>query len=134
MRLTGDAVIRRLGQRRVVGAGGLCAAVGLLLVTAAPAGWASLAGHALVGAGCANLVPVMFSLAGRQRAMPESLALPAVTTMGYAGILAGPALIGFVSGASSLAVAFIGLAVLLVLAGTGGARLRDEAGPDQGRP
>ena len=49
---------------------------------------AALVGFALVGIGCANIVPVMFTLAGRQTAMPESLAIPAVTTLGYAGVLA----------------------------------------------
>jgi hypothetical protein len=42
----------------------------------------------------------------------------AITTLGYAGILAGPALIGFIAHASSLQVAFAGLgcAMLLVAA------------------
>ncbi len=47
------------------------------------------AGYALVGVGCSNIVPVMFSLAGKQDEMPESIAVPAITTMGYAGGLAG---------------------------------------------
>jgi hypothetical protein len=32
-------------------------------------------------------VPVMFSLAGEQTRMPAELAIPAVTTLGYAGVL-----------------------------------------------
>ena len=113
-RLAGDAIVRRLGGARVILLGSICAASGLALATLAPAWLAGLAGFALVGAGCANIVPVLFTAAGRQTDMPESIAVPAVTTMGYAGILAGPALIGFVSHATSLPVAFLLLAAALL--------------------
>ena len=71
-------------------------------------------GYALVGVGCSNIVPVMFSLAGKQHEMPESIAVPAITTMGYAGILLGPAFIGYVAHASSLAIALLIVAAMLV--------------------
>ncbi len=113
-RLTGDRIVRRLGHRTVVLLGGLCAAAGLMVATLLPQWQAALAGFALVGAGCSNIVPVMYSLVGRQRVMPESLAVPAITTVGYAGILLGPALIGWMAGASSLPAAFMAVAVLLL--------------------
>ena len=74
--------------------------------------------------GCANIVPVMFSLAGEQTRMPERLAIPAVTTMGYAGVLAGPALIGFVAQGASLSIAFVLVSVALVAASVLGAAIR----------
>ena len=40
--------------------------------------------------------------------------LPAITTMGYAGVLLGPALIGFVAHAANLVVALMLLAVMLL--------------------
>ncbi len=40
--------------------------------------------------------------------------MPAITTLGYAGILTGPAAIGFIAHASSSAVAFIVVAVMLL--------------------
>ena len=113
-RLFGDGVVGRLGPKVLVAGGGLTAALGLVLATQAPWAWASLAGFALVGIGCANIVPVLFSAAGRQREMPEALAVPAITTLGYAGILAGPAAIGLVAQHSSLAVGLLVVAVLLV--------------------
>ena len=67
-----------------------------------------------MGVGCSNIVPVLFSLAGKQNEMPESIAVPAITTMGYAGVLLGPALIGFVAHATNLIVALLILAVMLV--------------------
>ena len=76
---------------------------GCLLV---PSVYANLVGFLLVGAGASNVVPVLFSVAGRTRAMPPSLAVTAVTTLGYLGILVGPALIGFVAHLTDLRMAF----------------------------
>ena len=77
-----------------------------------------MAGFVLIGRGAANIVPILFTAAGNQRAMPASLAVAAITTIGYAGILAGPAVIGFVAHATSLNIAFamLGAALLLVAA------------------
>ncbi|WP_223252102.1 hypothetical protein [Paracoccus mutanolyticus] len=56
---------------------------------------------------------MLFSLAGRQSVMPPALAIAAVTTVGYGGILLGPALLGFVAHRFDLVAAFALLAVLL---------------------
>lgn len=113
-RLTGDAVVHRLGARRVIIYGGITAALGFLLATLAPMWQVALLGYALVGAGCSNIVPVLYTAVGKQTLMPEAIAVPAITTIGYAGILAGPALIGFIAHGSSLSVAFGLLALSLV--------------------
>jgi MFS family permease len=113
-RLTGDAIVHALGPKRIIFLGGLCAASGFVLAALVPAWPVSVLGFALVGVGAANVVPVLFSAAGRQQSMPSNLALAAVTTMGYAGVLAGPPLIGFVARASSLPVALVMVAAMLV--------------------
>ena len=113
-RLTGDAVVHRLGAKRVIIYGGSIAAAGFLLATLAPMWQAALLGYALVGAGCSNIVPVLYTAVGKQTLMPEAIAVPAITTIGYAGILAGPALIGFVAHGSSLSIAFGLIALSLV--------------------
>lgn len=113
-RLTGDRIVQALGAFRVVVCGALIAAAGFTLAILSASPLAGLAGFALVGAGAANVVPVMFSAAGRQHDMPTHLAVAAVTTMGYAGVLLGPAALGFVAKASSLPIAF-GLLVVLLL-------------------
>ncbi|KPG92127.1 MFS transporter [Pseudomonas sp. RIT-PI-q] len=119
-RLTGDSIVRRLGATRVIVFGGLTAATGLFLATFAPNWEAALVGYALLGAGCSNIVPVLYTAVGKQTVMPESIAVPAITTLGYAGILAGPAVIGFIAHASSLSFAFGLMAVLLVAVAIGG--------------
>lgn len=123
-RLFGDPVVRRVGPRRVVILGGLCAAAGLALATLLPTWQAALLGYALVGAGCSNIVPVCYSALGRQKSMPENVAVPALTTLGYAGILIGPAAIGFIAHASSLELAFMVVAVMLLAVAAAGTRLK----------
>jgi len=123
-RLTGDRIVRRLGSTRVIVFGGLTAAMGLALATFAPAWEAALAGYALLGAGCSNIVPVLYTAVGKQTVMPEHIAVPAITTLGYAGILAGPAVIGFIAHGSSLSFAFGLMALLLVAVAIGGKVLR----------
>ncbi|WP_395608232.1 MFS transporter [Pseudomonas sp. B22129] len=112
-RLTGDAIVRRLGATRVIVIGGALATAGMLLATLLPAWETALLGYALVGAGCSNIVPVLYTAVGKQTIMPEHIAVPAITTLGYAGILAGPAVIGFIAHGSSLSTAFVLIAVLL---------------------
>jgi MFS family permease len=123
-RLTGDSIVRRLGATRVMVFGGLTAAAGLFMATLAPGWEAALVGYALLGAGCSNIVPVLYTAVGKQTVMPESIAVPAITTLGYAGILAGPAVIGFIAHGSSLSFAFGLMAVLLVAVAIGGKVLK----------
>ncbi|MET3131101.1 putative MFS family arabinose efflux permease [Oxalobacteraceae bacterium GrIS 1.11] len=124
-RFSGDYIVRRFGGRRVLLLGGLCAAAGFFLTVLATALTATLLGFVLIGLGAANLVPILFTAAGKQRAMPANLAVSAISTLGYAGILAGPAVIGFVAHASSLGTAFAGLgcALLVVAASSAPAKI-----------
>lgn len=115
-RLTGDRVIARLGEYRVLVGGGLLATAGFALMLLAPHTGLALVGFLLVGLGAANIVPVLFSAAGRQGTMPANLAVAAVTTVGYAGVLAGPALVGFVAQGLGLVTAFVILGVLMLSA------------------
>ena len=123
-RLTGDSIVRHLGARRVIVLGGLFAAAGLALATLAPGWELALAGYALVGIGCSNIVPVLYTAVGKQTVMHENIAVPAITTLGYAGILAGPAAIGFVAHASSLSIAFLLIAAMLVAVAISGRILK----------
>jgi MFS transporter len=114
-RLSGDRIVQALGARAVLILGAVCAASGLALAVVVPWWEAGLAGFALVGAGASNIVPVLYSALGRQRAVPLNVAIAAVTVLGYFGILCGPALIGFAAQATSLSVALLGVAALLLV-------------------
>jgi len=116
-RLTGDKVVRYFGRLKVVVAGSVIAALGLAMVIFIPVWHLSLIGYALVGAGCANIVPVMFSVVGQQTVMPQSVAVPAMTTLGYLGVLSGPAIIGYVAHFSSLSISFCLVLLLMLFVG-----------------
>lgn len=73
---------------------------------ASPFAALALAGFLLIGLGAANIVPVLFRRAGAQQVMPAALAIAAITTTGYAGILVGPAGVGFVAKSLGLETAF----------------------------
>lgn len=124
-RLSGDWLVPRLGERRVLRGGSVLAMGGMLLSVLVDSTLATLAGFILVGAGIANLVPVYCSAAGRQGAMPVALALSTVNAIGYLGILMGPAVIGFVAHLWSLSTALLlseGLLVVVLLSVTAVAR------------
>ena len=118
MRFLGDRVVQRIGTLLVAVGGALLAFGGILLVMFAPVDALLYAGFFAIGIGSANIVPVFFSLMGRQNVMPVSAAVSAVSTMGYLGILAGPAAIGFVSSLTTLQTAFAMLAALSILQAT----------------
>lgn len=114
-RLTGDAVVARLGGGRVLFFGGCTTVLGIALLLTAPIPVIALSGFVLIGLGASNLVPVLFSMAGRQTSMPPQLAVAAVTTVGYAGILIGPALLGFLAHQFNLIVAFALIGALMAI-------------------
>ena len=114
-RLNGDRVVNAMGRYQVLLLGSLCAAIGLALAITIDSAIASLIGFMLVGIGASNVVPILFSAAGNQRVMPANLAIASVTTVGYAGILAGPAVIGLIAQISSLTFALACVAALLLI-------------------
>ncbi len=118
-RFAGDVVVRRLGPVTVLRFGGLLtiAGVGLGLMMRTPV--AAAATFALAGVGLANVIPVVFSAAGRKGGSPG---VAMVATMGYAGLLGGPPLIGFVAQHAGLGTALglvtVGAVVLIAIART----------------
>jgi MFS family permease len=120
-RLGGDFVVARLGPRPTMVGGGAVIIAGQLLALVAPWPVVSAAGFALVGVGAANLVPVTFSAASRVPGMLPGLGIAAVTTMGYAGFLSVPPVLGFVGHTFGLSatlalVALMAVAVVAIAA------------------
>ena len=114
-RLGGDRFVATVGDRWTLVWGGIMAVMGIVMLLAAPMNGVAMAGFVLIGLGAANLVPVLFRQAGVQRVMPAGLAVAAITTVGYAGVLAGPAGIGFTAHVVGLPTAFWMLAVLMAV-------------------
>lgn len=114
-RLVGDRVTARLGDYRTLLWGGVIAVVGFAILLLSPLPVVAFAGFVLIGLGASNIVPVLFRRAGSQTVMPSGLAVAAITTTGYAGILVGPAGMGFVAHALGLTAAFWLVAALVAL-------------------
>lgn len=112
-RFGGDAVTARFGDRAVVFWGGLVVLVGFALLLLVRQVEVALTGFVLIGIGASNVVPVLFRQAGSQQSMSAALAISAMTTIGYAGYLLGPAVLGFVSKQAGLPAAFWLLAALM---------------------
>lgn len=73
---------------------------------------------ALCGFGVANMVPAVFASAGRVGGKAAGRAISIVTTMGYSGLLLGPAVLGFLAQATTLVVSFaLILVAFLAIAG-----------------
>jgi predicted MFS family arabinose efflux permease len=111
-RLSGDYVVPRIGRRAILLGGGTLVVLGLIAITTLPSPTLNLIGFAVIGLGAANLVPVVFSAAGQQSDMDPNMAVASVTFVGYAGILLGPAIIGFGAQYTSLPLAMASLALL----------------------
>ncbi|GLW55839.1 MFS transporter [Kitasatospora phosalacinea] len=113
-RLSGTWLSERLGQTRVMLLGGLTACAGMATAALAPSVPLVLAGFVLVGLGLANVFPLAIAQAGAA-AGPQGVAT--ASTLGYAGMLVGPPVIGFLADALSLPAALLTVAASSALAG-----------------
>ncbi|WP_282205199.1 MFS transporter [Kitasatospora fiedleri] len=113
-RLSGTWLSERLGQTRVMLLGGLAACAGMTTAALAPSVPLALAGFVLVGLGLANVFPLAIARAGAT-AGPQGVAT--ASTLGYAGMLIGPPVIGFLADALSLPAALLTVAASSALAG-----------------
>jgi MFS family permease len=110
-RLAGDRLAERWGGDRLLRAGGLLGAAGLGIALLVATPGAALAGFLLLGAGLSAMVPTVFRAAGAVEGLPPGVALAAVSTLGYTGLLAGPPVIGVIAELTSLPLA-LGLVCL----------------------
>jgi hypothetical protein len=101
-RLVGDAVTSRLGSARVTQMGGALAATGVTLALVAPHPVAVVIGFGAVGAGLSIIFPIVLAAAARTPGVVPGSAIATVSMCGYAGLLAGPPLIGAVANVLTL--------------------------------
>jgi fucose permease len=101
-RFVSDRLTVRWGVSGIARRGGLVACAGTLLALATRAPAPGLVGFALVGVGCAAVVPALFRVAGSVPGVSSGAGIAAVATAGYTGgVVNGPA-IGFLAGGVGL--------------------------------
>jgi fucose permease len=117
MRLFGDNIVSRLSGKTVVLLGSIIAFFGYLCMLYMHWTPLVLIGFILIGIGVANIVPVFFSAAGNIQDISSSAAVSVITTLGYAGQLAGPAILGFLAHRFSLSLSLLVTGMLLLITG-----------------
>lgn len=115
MRLCGDKIVGRMGQRLVVAGGALLIAAGFMTVVLVDSAVAAVAGFALVGFGAANVVPQLVSFAAHIKGMAVHNIISFINALGYSGILLGPVIIGFVAKHHGLHTSFLGIAACALI-------------------
>lgn len=113
-RLTGDRLARVSGARSILVAGSVGTAAALVALVFARHWMILIALFAAVGFGLANIVPLFFLHVSRQRRMGVELAMPVVATLGYAGMLAGPAVLGAIGELAGLSASLLTIAAMLL--------------------
>lgn len=111
-RFAADWMVTRFGIQSILKMSGIFIISGMLLAIALPYVATATAGFLLVGIGTSSVVPMAYSLAGKSTKMLPSVALAAVSSIGFLGFLIGPPVIGFISELTNLRVSFALIAVL----------------------
>jgi fucose permease len=121
-RIFGDRVRMALGDQKMIITGGLLSVAGMLVALAIPVPVSVIGGFFVVGFGLSTIVPITYSIAGSSPGIPSGVGIAMVTTVGYAGFMVGPPLIGFLSEWQNLRFALVFITVLLALMTWLGAR------------
>jgi len=122
-RLAGDPLSLRWGVAGLARRGGALTVGGVVLALATRSAVPGLVGFALVGAGCAALVPALFRVAAAAPGISSSAGIASVATAGYTGgVVNGPS-IGFLARGVGLTWALSLVAVAGALIAVLGPRL-----------
>jgi MFS family permease len=119
----------RFGAAAVVRGSALATALVIALALLSPSAPVALAFFALAGLTLGLLAPVLFAAGGNADPDHAGRGMAAVVSLGYVGLIAGPAVVGFAAQATTLAWALGMVAAfsLAVAAFAGAARVADRA-------
>ena len=111
-RFLGDWLVTKLGVKRMLQLSGAGIFTGLMIPVLLPYLVPAVIGFFLVGFGVSSVVPIAFGLAGKSTNITASVALAAVSTIGFLGFLIGPPVIGFIAQLANLRLSFAVIALL----------------------
>ncbi|WP_419666722.1 MFS transporter [Streptomyces sp. 2-1] len=126
-RLLADRLVARFGSMAILRHGAATAAVGIAIVTVSPWMWAAFAGWALFGLGLSGCVPQLFSAAGHADPAAAGANVSRVAGLGYVGMLAGPAVIGWLTHFTALNHTFVLLILLCAITAVAAGILRTDS-------
>ncbi len=128
-RLFGDRLLVRWGFGGLARRSGLVTCAGTLLAILSRSTVPALIGFALVGVGCAAIVPALFRIGGSMPGISQGAGVAAVATAGYTGGLCNGPAIGFAARGVGLSAALGLLAVAGAVIVVLGPRLQSQAMP-----
>jgi len=126
-RLVGDRLLLRWGIGGLARRSGTITCIGTLLAITTRSPAPALVGFALVGVGCAAIVPALFRVGGSAPGVAQSAGIAAVASAGYLGGLCNGPAIGFLARAVGLSAALGLLAVAGAVIAMLGPRLSGSA-------
>lgn len=126
-RLIGAGVATSLGAAPTLLVAGSMTVVGMVVALAVPTPALAIPGMAVAALGAAFIVPVVVSLAAARAGRSAGRAASYVLTLGYAGFLIGPSLVGILGEIAGLrvALAIIPIAGLVIVVAS---RMRSVVG------
>lgn len=113
-RFMGDIIIPRFGPKRLLAAGGLLGAGGLVMAVVVPAPLAVMAGFMILGLGCALGAPMLYTASMRLPGTSPAAGLATFATLSFIGFMAGPPIVGFIAEGYGLPYGLLFVAVLLL--------------------
>ena len=105
-RFLGDGLINKFGRERVMQISGVMISAGLFTAVFLPYIIPCTVAFMMVGFGVSNVIPIIYSAAGRNTTIPTGEALTIVTGISFLGFLIGPPVIGHIAELTSLRYSF----------------------------
>lgn len=107
IRFITDWLTQHVGFKKIIAGCGIFTTGGLLIAVFFPYLWPATIGMLFAGIGVSPVIPLVFSAAGKSKVLPPPVAIAAVSSIGFIGLLIGSPAIGFIAGITSLKISFL---------------------------
>ena len=114
-RFLGDGFSTKLGSLKTILFGTLLAFFAYLLIIVSQL-YVTVIGFGFLGLGLSVIIPEIYRVAGKTKALETSFAISIVSGIGFIGFLVGPVLLGAISNWSNLVISYIFLGLLMLIA------------------
>lgn len=101
-----DAIRKKHSESSILMVCCFCAALGVLIIILNKAYYFAFVGLLIAGLGISCLVPIIYSLAGRQKDVTPAMGIAMVNTISGTGFLFGPFVIGLIADAFGMRASF----------------------------
>lgn len=113
-RFLGDYAVGLIGRKRIIVLGTLLICLGFSLSCFSDSVGSSILCFVIIGVGSSNVIPQLVSYVAKVKDVPMHISVTLVNSLGFTGVLLGPAIIGFIAAHITLPYAFLSLGVLVL--------------------